>query len=112
MHKIQYNLKQELEKEKLPPRSSVYKRLRRLKSANLVREKVKRIPPDELPKYRGWRVKRNKETKQPEIGENGNIEIQYGFELTKRGEAVTKFLDEHLEPSKPKEKSDEETGDK
>ncbi len=111
IHKIQYSMQQESKKKDPPPRSSVYKGLRRLKSANLVREKVKHIFPEELPQYRGWRVKRNEETKKPKKGENGKIKVQYGFELTPRGEDVVAFIEGHLEPSKPQknEKTNRET---
>ena len=116
VHKIQNVMQQRLAKDAPPPRSSVYKGLRRLKSANLVREKVKRIPPEEVSQHRGWRVKRNKATKKPEIGENGKVEVQYGFELTQRGETVAKFLEEHLEPFEAKEEQgkepEDESGDK
>ena len=116
VHKIQNVMQRRLAKDDPPPRSSVYKGLRRLKSAKLVREKVKRIPPEEVSQHRGWRVKRNKDTKKPEIGENGKVEVQYGFELTPRGETVAKFLEEHLEPSESKKERDkgpeDESGDK
>lgn len=115
LREIQYKAQQETKSEKLPPRSSVHKGIQRLKSANLVRNKKRRIPPAELSRYRGWRVKRQEETNAPDVAENGKIEVQYGFELTSRGEEVVEFIEDHLELDQSDKESegepDDESGD-
>ncbi|MFQ6123813.1 MAG: hypothetical protein ACE5R6_04290 [Candidatus Heimdallarchaeota archaeon] len=102
VHEIQYAMRQEFELEKLPPRTSVYTKIQRLKSANLVREKIRRIPQKELSRYRGWRVKHDKNTKEIKVANNGTIEVKYGYELTPRGEDVVSILEKHLDLRKSK----------
>ena len=82
-----------------------------MKSANLVRNKKRRIPPAELSRYRGWRVKHQEETNAPDVAENGKIEVQYGFELTSRGEEVAEFIEDHLALDQSDKESEDEPDD-
>ncbi len=115
LREIQYKAQQESKSKTPPPRSSVHKGIQRLKSANLVRNKKRRIPPTELSRYRGWRVKRQEATKEHVVAENGKIEVQYGFELTSRGEEVVEFIEDHLEldqsDKEAEDDPDDESGD-
>lgn len=109
LREIRSSMQQELGKPK--PRSSVYKGIQRLKSANLVRKKKRRIPETELHRYPGWRVKRKNDTKEIEVAENGKIEVQHGFELTPRGEDVAAFIEGHLVQNNLKKEPKDKSGD-
>ena len=56
-------------------------------------------------------MKRQKESNEPDVTDNGKIEVQYGFELTSRGEEVVEFIEDHLELDQSDKESEDEPDD-